>query len=65
MIIDMSDDVGFNLRWYISYFWMQPNYSYNEPNVQSSYNQPTTEGRKSFVDNKPMIQGLVRSVLKI
>jgi hypothetical protein len=44
---------------------MQPGYSYNEPNVQSSFNQPQTEGRKSFVDNKPMIQGLVRSVLKV
>jgi hypothetical protein len=44
---------------------MQPGYSYNEPNVQSSFNQPHTEGRKSFVDNKPMIQGLVRSVLKV
>lgn len=41
-------------------------YSYNEPQVQSSYSpQPNTEGRKSFIDNKPMIQGLVRSVLKV
>ena len=44
---------------------MNPSYSYNHPNVQSSMNQPEHEGRKSFVDNKPMIQGLVRSVLKV
>lgn len=44
---------------------MNPGYSYNNPNVQSSMNQPEIEGRKSFVDNKPMIQGLVRSVLKV
>ena len=45
-------------------------YSFNEPQVQTSYSpQPQTgsnnEGRKSFIDNKPMIQGLVRSVLKV
>ena len=44
---------------------MNPGYSYNNPNVQSSINQPEHEVRKSFVDNKPMIQGLVRSVLKV
>lgn len=47
----------------------QQGYSFNEPHVQSSYNpqQPTENSRmnKSFVDNKPMIQGLVRSVLKV
>lgn len=48
-----------------------PNYSYNETNVQSSFNpnpqaDPTsTRLNKSFIDNKPMIQGLVRSVLKV
>ncbi len=41
-----------------------PGYSFAEPNVQTSV---AGEGRlnKSFVDNKPMIQGLVRSVLKV
>jgi hypothetical protein len=46
-----------------------PGFSYNDPNVQSSlYNNPQEGGsrmNKSFVDNKPMIQGLVRSVLKV
>ncbi len=43
-----------------------PGYSY-EQNVQSSINNQESSSRlnKSFVDNKPMIQGLVRSVLKI
>ena len=42
-------------------------YNPNEPYVQTSYNQssPPPEHKKSFVDNKPMIQGLVRSVLKV
>lgn len=43
-----------------------PAFSYNDPSVQTSVNQQ--EGgriNKSFVDNKPMIQGLVRSVLKV
>lgn len=42
-------------------------YSFNEPNVQSSVSPQQThnEGRRSFIDNKPMIQGLVRSVLKV
>ena len=32
-----------------------------------SANQPTEDARlkKSFIDNKPMIQGLVRSILKV
>ncbi len=45
-----------------------PSYSYGEQNVQSSINnnqEPSSRLNKSFVDNKPMIQGLVRSVLKI
>lgn len=46
-----------------------PGYSYNDPNVQSSFNYNQTESNsrinRSFVDNKPMIQGLVRSVLKV
>lgn len=47
-----------------------PNYSYGDPNVQSSFNpnpqeQSPSRGAKSFIDNKPMIQGLVRSVLKV
>lgn len=45
-----------------------PGFSYNEPNVNSSgYNtqEPGARLNKSFVDNKPMIQGLVRSVLKV
>lgn len=40
----------------------QSNYS------QQGYNQPATQdarANKSFIDNKPMIQGLVRSVLKV
>jgi hypothetical protein len=48
----------------------RPNYSYGDPNVQNSFNinpQDQTNSRvnKSFIDNKPMIQGLVRSVLKV
>lgn len=48
----------------------RPNYSYGDPNVQSSFNlnpQDQTNSRvnKTFIDNKPMIQGLVRSVLKV
>jgi len=47
----------------------QQGYSFNEPQVQSSYNPPqsteNSRANKSFVDNKPMIQGLVRSVLKV
>ena len=40
--------------------------SYYDPHVQSSIQQSQGDsGRKSFVDNKPMIQGLVRSVLKV
>lgn len=37
------------------------------PNPSASHNQPTEDARlnKSFIDNKPMIQGLVRSVLKV
>ena len=35
-----------------------------DPQVQSSLS-PQPEGRRSFIDSKPMIQGLVRSVLKI
>lgn len=45
-----------------------PGFSYNDPNVNSSnYNtqEPGARLNKSFVDNKPMIQGLVRSVLKV
>lgn len=45
-----------------------PGFSYNEPNVNNSgYNaqEPGARLNKSFVDNKPMIQGLVRSVLKV
>ena len=46
-----------------------PGSSYNDPNVQSSFNYNQTESNsrinRSFVDNKPMIQGLVRSVLKV
>jgi hypothetical protein len=45
-----------------------PGFSYADPNVQTSYNPAPQEGtrlNKSFVDNKPMIQGLVRSVLKV
>jgi len=46
-------------------------YSNNETNVQNSINtnkqQESTAPRlnRSFIDNKPMIQGLVRSVLKV
>ena len=47
----------------------QPGYSFNDPNVQTSYNPPlqgdNSRMNRSFVDNKPMIQGLVRSVLKV
>ena len=43
----------------------QQGYSFTNPQVQTSINQPESETRKSFVDNKPMIQGLVRSVLKV
>lgn len=56
----------------------QINSSYTQPQAISSYtqqdylspNQPTqelsnTRINKSFIDNKPMIQGLVRSVLKV
>jgi hypothetical protein len=48
----------------------QPGYSYNEPDVQSSIGNPNQQSpgqrmNKSFIDNKPMIQGLVRSVLKV
>jgi hypothetical protein len=47
----------------------QPAYSFNDPRVQNSFQGPqhTENSRmnKSFVDNKPMIQGLVRSVLKV
>jgi len=48
-----------------------PGFSYNDPslNVQTSINQgvdsTSTRLNKSFIDNKPMIQGLVRSVLKV
>lgn len=45
-----------------------PNYSYGDPNVLNSVNAGQAEGQrlnKSFIDNKPMIQGLVRSVLKV
>jgi len=45
-----------------------PGYSFNDPNVQTSISNPQeTSSRlnRSFVDNKPMIQGLVRSVLKV
>jgi len=45
-----------------------PGFSYNDPNVNNSgYNtqEPGARLNKSFVDNKPMIQGLVRSVLKV
>jgi hypothetical protein len=47
-----------------------PNYSYGDPNVQNSFTvnpqeQSNSRVNKSFVDNKPMIQGLVRSVLKV
>ena len=40
-------------------------YPFNEPQVQSSYNPQSADRNRSFVDNKPMIQGLVRSVLKV
>ena len=44
-------------------------YSVNEPSrTQQSHNQTEfsqVKTNKSFIDNKPMIQGLVRSVLKI
>jgi len=48
----------------------QGGYSYNESNVQNSLNYNTQQEsnsrmNRSFVDNKPMIQGLVRSVLKV
>lgn len=44
-----------------------PGYSFNDPSVQTSITNPQEPARlnKSFVDNKPMIQGLVRSVLKV
>lgn len=44
-----------------------PNYSYYDPTVQTSLNDQQGNSRmnKSFIDNKPMIQGLVRSVLKV
>lgn len=41
-----------------------PGYSFAEPNVQTSVGGEQRLN-KSFVDNKPMIQGLVRSVLKV
>ena len=44
---------------------MQPTHLTSSPQVQNSFNQPPPEPRKSFIDNKPMIQGLVRSVLKV
>ena len=51
---------------------MNPNigtYSYGDPRVQTSIvggsPQPQPKTNRSFVDNKPMIQGLVRSVLKV
>ena len=43
-------------------------YSYNDPRVQTSISgspSPQPKQNKSFIDNKPMIQGLVRSVLKV
>jgi hypothetical protein len=48
-------------------------YSINDPSsyVQQSRNSGTmgefsnVKTNKSFIDNKPMIQGLVRSVLKV
>lgn len=45
-----------------------PGFSFNDPSVQTSMNvnpQEPARLNKSFVDNKPMIQGLVRSVLKV
>ena len=39
-----------------------------DPRVQTSISgspQPQQKLNRSFVDNKPMIQGLVRSVLKV
>lgn len=48
----------------------QQGFSFNNPNVQSSFNsnnqqESNSRMNRSFVDNKPMIQGLVRSILKV
>lgn len=40
--------------------------NYGQQSRQShSVDLSTTKNQRSFIDNKPMIQGLVRSVLKV
>ena len=49
----------------------QPIYTSNDPYAQLAQSQNTNNDfsnvktKRSFIDNKPMIQGLVRSILKV